>query len=194
VRLLARGDSAAHWRHGLIERNAATRERLLRQYVGASWPSAEFTDFSVEHFDDLNGDLVIFHRAIIGSLARRIEKLMLQRMPWLEPIRDNGFFAPTSRPQPLQVPTHSVSDRLELELPSGYAGYGLPLERLAHCDWGCYQCRVAVDNGLLRCERTFELRGGIVPVERYDEVRRFTDACVDGDASDLVLMVGQNGD
>src|SRR5262249_49977067 len=54
IRLLARGDRAARWRWGLFERNAATRERVLRQYAGGSCPSAEITGFSVEYLDDLN--------------------------------------------------------------------------------------------------------------------------------------------
>jgi hypothetical protein len=161
---------------------------VLRQYVGGSLPSAQITDFSVEHLDDLSGDLAIFHHVNISKLARRIENLLLLRMPWLEPIRDRGFFAAPSRPQPLRVPTYSVSDRHDLELPSGFSGYGLPLERIEKCDWGRYACRVAIDNGVLCCERTFELRGGFVPPECYSEVQHFTDACVDGDASDIVLI------
>jgi transglutaminase-like putative cysteine protease len=187
VRMLARGDRAAYWRHGLNARSAATRERVLCQHLGGYLPSAQITNVTVEHLDDLNGDLAICHCAVISRLARCIENLLLLRMPWLEPIRDNGFFAAPSRPQPLAVPIHSVSDRHELDLPSGFSGYGLPLERLEECEWGRYQCRVATDNGVLRCERTFELRGGVIPPERYAEMRLFTGACIDGDASDIVL-------
>jgi hypothetical protein len=189
VRLLARGDRAAGWHWGLLERNADTRERVLRQHIGGSFPGAEIIDFSVEHLDDLNGDLAISHRAIMCRLARRIQNLMLLRIPWLEPLQDTGFFAATSRQQPLLVPTHSVSDRHDIELPTGFSGYGLPLEHVEQCDWGRYQCRVRIDNGALRCERDFELLGGIVPPERCNEIRSFTDACIAADASDIVLIV-----
>ncbi|HEV3237880.1 MAG TPA: DUF3857 domain-containing protein [Gemmataceae bacterium] len=190
IRLLARGDRAASWRSGLIERNAATRERVLRQYIGGSIPSAEITNFSVEHLDDLNGDLVISHSAVMSRLARRIQKLMLLRIPWLEPIRENGFFAAISRPQPLLVPIHSISDRLNIELPTAFTGYGLPWKRIEESDWGRYQCHVRIENGALQCERDFELRGGIVLSEQYRQIRRFTDACIDNDASDIVLIGG----
>jgi hypothetical protein len=189
-RLLARGDRAAYWRWGLIERNASARERVLRQYAGASLPSAEITDFSVAYLDDLNGDLTISHRAVIRRLGRRIQNLMLLSIPWLEPIRDNGFFAAPSRPQPLQVPIHSLCDRQEIELPAGFSGYGLPWERVERCEWGRYHCRVWTENGVLRCERDFELLGGIVPPEHCDEMRCFTDACIEGDAGDIVLIEG----
>lgn len=190
VRLLTRGDRAASWRWGLIERNAFTRERVLRQYVGGTFPSAEISDFSVQYLDDLNGDLAISHGALMIRLARCIQNLMLLRIPWLEPMRDNGFFAASSRPQPLLVPIYSISDRHDIELPFGFSGYGLPWARVEQCQWGGYQCRVWIDNGALRCERDFELRGGLVPPERYNEVHRFTDACIDGDACDIVLIGG----
>jgi hypothetical protein len=190
ARVLARGDRAAGWRWGLIERNSSTRERVLRQYVGGLFPSAEIADFRVEFLDDLNGDLAISHGAIMARLARRIQNLMLLRIPWLEPMRDNGFFAAATRPQPLMVPVHSVSDRHTIELPAGFSGYGLPLERAEQCDWGRYECRVRIENGALLCERDFELRGGNVPPERFEVMRRFTEACIDGDASDIVLMDG----
>jgi hypothetical protein len=83
---------------------------------------------------------------------------------------------------------YSVSDRYDLELPPGFSGYALPVEQLAKCDWGRYRFRAAVDKRVLCCERTFDLQGGVVPPERYNEVRQFTDACVDGDASDIVLI------
>jgi hypothetical protein len=190
VRLLARGDRAAGWRWGLVERNAVTRERVLRQYVGGTFPSAEITDFTVQYLDDLNGDLVISHRAVMSRLARRIENLLLLRLPWLEPWHDTGFFAAPSRPQPLLVPIHSVSDCQEIELPAGFSGYGLPWENVDQCAWGRYRCQVRIDGGALHCQRYFEMSGGNVPPERYQEVRRFTDACISGDASDVVLIDG----
>src|SRR5262249_20225216 len=140
------------------------------------------------NLDDLNADLTISYSVRMSRLARRIQNLMLLQIPWLEPLRDNGFFAAASRPQPLLVPIHSVSDRHDTELPSGFTGYGLPLERAEQCDWGCYRCVVRVVDGALRCERDFELHGGIVSAERYSEISRFTDACIEGDASDIVLM------
>jgi hypothetical protein len=190
VHLLARGDRAARWRWGLFERNAAARERMLRQHIGGSFPSAEITDFAVAYLDDLSDDLTISHAAVLKRLARRIQNIMLLPVPWLEALKDTGFFAAHSRPQPLLVPVHSVSDRHEIELPSGFSGYGLPFERLEECAWGRYQCRVRIDSGILRCERDFELCGGIVPPERCQEVQRFTDACIDSDASDVILMGG----
>jgi hypothetical protein len=190
VHLQARGDWAAYWRWGLFERNASTRERVLQQYIGHLFPSAKIADLSVECLDDLSSDLVISHVASMGRLARRIQNIMLLRIPWLELLRDTGFFAAPSRPQPLLVPIRSVSDRHDIELPSGFSGYGLPFERIEQCAWGRYQCLVRIDNGMLRCERDFELCGGIVPAECYNEVKRFMDACIDCDATDVILMGG----
>ncbi len=190
IRLLARGDWAAYWRGGLVGRNTETRERLLRQRAGASLPSSEIADLSVAYLDDLRGDLTISHQAVIKQLGRRIQNIMLLVVPWLEALRDNGFFAASSRSQPLLVPIHSVSDRQEIKLPLGFTGHGLPLERTERCDWGRYRCRVWIDNGSLHCERDFELQGGIVPPQRYDEIRRFTNTCIEHDANDIVLVAG----
>lgn len=186
--LRLRGDRAAGWRNGLLERNSSTRDRLLRQYLGASLPSAEISEVSSAYLDDLNGDLTLSYRAVIRNLGRRIQELMLLRIPWLEAIRDNGFYAAASRPQPLLTPICSVSDRQHIELPLGFSGYGLPWEHVERCDWGYYRCRVRIENGALCCERDFELLGGIVPPERYEEMRRFTDACIESDARDIVLI------
>ena len=76
------------------------------------------------------------------------------------------------------------------DVPRNAARPRLPLERAEECPWGAYRCRVWTENGVLRCERDFELRGGIVPPEQCDEVRRFTDACIESDASDIVLVEG----
>jgi Domain of Unknown Function with PDB structure (DUF3857)/Transglutaminase-like superfamily len=191
ARVLVRGDCAAGWRWGLIERNSTTRERVMRQFVGGLFPSSEITDLKVEYLNDLNGDLTISHRATMGRFTQRIQDLLLVRIPWMERVRDNGFFAAPSRPQPLIVPVHSVSDRHIIELPPDFSGYGLPLERAELCDWGSYRCRVQIENGVLHCERDLELRGGNVHPERFEEMRRFTQACIDGDASDIVLLDGE---
>ena len=69
--------------------------------------------------------------------------------------------------------------------------YGLPWERVESCDWIHYGCRVHVQDGVLCCERDLEMRGGSVPPHRYDEVRQFTEACIEDDASDIVLIRGE---
>jgi hypothetical protein len=187
VRLQVRGDRAASWRFGLMERNDSARERSLRQYVGGSFPMAEITNFSVEHLDDFDNDLTIAHSAVMTKLGRRIENLMLLRIPWVEPLLENGFFAAASRPQPLSVPIYSVSDRLEMRLPSTFTGYGLPWKRVEECAWGSYQCQVCINESSLRCERYYEMRGGMVLPDSYELIRRFINACIDSDASDIVL-------
>ena len=161
--------------------------RVLRQYAGASFPSATIDRFSVEHLDDLSGDLTISHDVVIRRLGRRVGNLLLLSIPWLEAIRDNGFYAATSRTQPMFVPVHSTCDRQEIKLPPGFGGYGLPLQRAEECEWGRYRCQVRIQNGVLHCDRYFELRGGMVRPERFSEMARFTLACIEADASDIVL-------
>jgi hypothetical protein len=189
VRVVFRGDRAAQWRQVLLDRSEDFRARQVRQAVAHRLPGAEVGDVQFTPVEDLKSELGYTCTVALRRRARRIERLLLFRIPWGEPAPFEGPVAAAERVAPLTAPlVQSISEEHEIEVPSGFTGYGLPLECEEHCDWGDYRCSIRFEDGRLLCSRRLESYGGVTPPERFGEVKRFYEACARCDEADVVLV------
>ncbi len=143
----------------------------------------------IDNIDDLRHPPRYKYRITLPAWGRRIESLLIVRMPWFEPFEMAGLFAVHARPVPLAAPrVGSVTEFHTIEMPAGFAGYGLPLERSERCPWATYSCQVYADAARLHCERRVQFLGGIVAPVDFGEFKRFWEACVRWDGEDIVLV------
>jgi hypothetical protein len=183
-----RGDRAAQLRQALLDRSEEFRAHHVRHVVGGCLPGSEVGAVEIRA-DDLKTDLGYSCEVILPHRARRVERLLLFRIPWVEPVTSEGPLAASERRFPLSTPlVQSTTEEHEIELPPGFGGYGLPVEHEQRCAWGSYRCSVRVEEGRLRCWRRLEVHGGIVAPERFADVKRFYAACRRSDEADVVLV------
>ncbi len=151
-------------------------------------PGAEVTEVELVGAEDLDGPLTYSCTITLRVWGRRVEKLLLFRVPWAEPALYQGPLAAGERAHALAAPlVQRTAERHRIELPPGFGGYGLPYERAAECPWAAYRCSHRIEDGRLVCERSLAFRGGIVPPEHFAEFRAFWETCTRSDSADVVL-------
>jgi transglutaminase-like putative cysteine protease len=189
ARVEFRGDRAAQWRLALRDRSEDYRARQVRQAVGHRLPGVEVGAVRFTGIEDLGSNPGYEFSGTLRHRARRIERLLLLRIAWAEPVAYEGPLAAPERRAPLCAPlVQGLSEEHEIEVPPGFSGYGLPLESRESCPWGSYHCSIRFEEGKLHCTRRLEMHGGVTPVDRFAEVKRFYEICARCDEADVVLV------
>lgn len=184
-----RGEPAVVKRLALLDRSDEHRRRTVMQYAAADLTGAAVSDIQLHNLDDLSRDVAFAYAVVLARWARRIEDLLLLRIPWLEPLATTGPLSARERTEPLIAPAvSSLVEEHDIGLPPGFGGYGLPFVAEHQSAWGRYACRIEVADGRLHCRRTIEYLGGIVPPHRFADFKAYWEACAQSDAADVVLM------
>ena len=184
-----RGDEAAGLRSLLLDRIDEHRIRMLGQMIAADLTGADVSDIRIDALDDLSRDVQYRYVMAIRRWGRCVRDLWLLRIPWSHGIETTGPVSAGSRVQPLAAPgVLAVDDRHEIDIPPGFAGYGLPYTVTADSPWGRYSCSIVSEASRLICHRRIEHQGGIVPPEKFLEFKQFWETCARSDAADVVLM------
>jgi len=189
ARVTACGEEAVGLRLQCLDRSEEHRERILAQTAAVDLTGAEVSGTKFSQLEDLTQDVCYEYSLTLNRWGRCIEDILLLRIPWAQPAQTTGPLSAASRVQPLAAPgVLGVSESHEIEIPPGFAGYGLPYLTKKDCDWGTYACSVRVDQTRFICKRQVEYRGGIVPPKRFGEFKDFWEVCARADAADVVLM------
>lgn len=184
-----KGDQAVSLRLQYLDRSDEHRQRTLAQSVAVDLTGAEVHDARFTQLEDLTSHVCFESSMTLQQWGRRIQDILLFRIPWSEPIQTSGPVSATHRIQPLAAPgVMGTSERYEIDVPEGFAGYGLPYHTEEECQWGRYCCRITTENSRLVAERTVDYLGGIVSPEQFAEFKRFWETCARADAADVVLM------
>lgn|GEM_PF-1151723 len=185
----ALGERAATFRALLLDRNHDHRCRLIQQSVAEERPGAVVDQIEIKGVEDLGCPMVVSYRVTLPAWARRIENLLLLRVPWSEPLDVIGPISAATRRFPLQMPqAHLQEERHVLQLPAGWTGYGLPFEMRRQCPWAAYENQIHLHGATLVCQRHMETRGGIVPPDEFAGLKAFWETCARADQADVVLV------
>ena len=188
----AQGERAAMHRMNLTDRNEDHCQRLIQQSVAEERPGAMVDEVKLGDVKDIQHNVTYGYRVKLAEWARRIQDLLLFRIPWAEPVDFSGPVSAAVRLQPLQTPAvMRLEERHEIAIPAGFTGYGLPFEVKNECQWANYSCHVTCEDGRLVCQRRMDTRGGIVPTDHFAQFKSFWEACARSDRSDIVLMKNQ---
>jgi hypothetical protein len=188
VRFSAWGERAVFYRHSLLDRNEAFRDRWVRQTFAQGLPGAEISDIKMGDLEDLSGQVKVSYSLALRDWGRRIDRLLLFRVPWAEPTYFEGPLTAQDRPQPLISPLVQVTrERHELEFPPGFTTYGLPFQVRQECPCARYQMSIRLEDNRLICERTLAFSGGLVRSDQFAQFKSFWVACTRADDAEIVL-------
>ena len=183
------GDRGAMIRAMLADRNDDHRRRTIQQGVADERPGAVVTDIELLAIDDLAEPIRYRYRLRLPQWARPVKDLLLFHIPWAEPLEATGPISAHERTLPLQLPNVSRHvETHEIELPSGYAGYALPIHVKGGCAGASYELSITRIANRLVCRRVMETKSGIVPAQMFASFKTFWEQGVRADASDLVLV------
>ncbi len=189
VRATVTGERAALYRILLRDRSEDHRQRAIARSVAEARPGAAVDEMEVSDLVDLSHDITYRYRVHLRQWGRRIQDLLLFRIPWAEAFEFTGPISAAEREHPLQTPpVMRLIEEHVIVLPPGFAGYALPYEVRHYCDWLEYSLSITYEQGRLLCRRTMDSRGGIAPAERFHELRAFWEACTRADQADVVLI------
>jgi hypothetical protein len=187
----ATGERAAQFRGVLTDRNEDHQRRIIEQAVAEERPGAIVSDITISNLEDLERDVHYSYRLSLPAWARPIQDLLLFRLPLAEPLEVTGPISARERRLPLQMPgPMQIVERHEIALPAGFTAYALPRDIRHASPWADYSLHIGVEAGHLICERSMQSRGGIVPAERFTELKAFWENCARADAMDIVLVRG----
>jgi hypothetical protein len=187
--IAVQGDRGAMIRAMLEDRNDDHRRRTIQQGVADERPGAVVTDIELLSIDDLAEPIRYRYHLRLSQWARPVKDLLLFRIPWAEALEATGPISANQRTLPLQLP-HVLRhlETHEIELPSGYAAYALPIHVQGECAGATYELSITCEDNRIICRRVMETRSGIVPGETFAAFKAFWEQGVRADASDLVLV------
>ena len=189
TQLTARGELAAYMRSQLYQRNDEHQRNLISLCELAAGASAVVSDVDINNLEQLDQPVRIAYRVQIERRARAIRDLFIFRVPWAGGLDRAGAVSARSRTEPLRMP-HSW-DNVEcftLRLPTGFTGYGLPIQESWKCDALSYELQIRMESDLLICERHVRVEGRLVPPDQYPAFKQICDNCARSDSQDIVLM------
>ena len=166
-----------------------TRNRHIARLETAELSAAQISGLSVSGLDELMQNLSFVYTLTIAEWCRQIGDLWLLRLPWRNSISSSDLGGESEREVPFVVPNpETVCESFEIALPDGVIPYELPIKFNASCEWGRHSCSVTANGRLLTATREVCYFGGSVPPDRFGEWKRFRDAMIRADNTDVVLL------
>ena len=188
------GDHAASVRRQMKDCSAEHMQRLLGQLVAGDLPGADVTGQRFVAIDDFTQPVRVHYHVQLRRWVRRIQELLLFRIPWVEEIRMTGPMNAAERNQPMHPnQCWRKEERHEITIPHEFVPYGLPYSQTESCSWGSYSRTIRHQDNKLICERRMELHDGIVSGEQFQQYKAFWESCAHADAAEVLLWFRPSG-
>jgi hypothetical protein len=185
------GEWATNIRLHLADTPQTERERIVGQTLVNERPGMTIQSIDFHQVESLTEEVSYSYQATLAHWARPINDLMLFRIPWSDIVEYTGPVSAASRREPLAAPEVMRMEELhEIELPAGYAGYGMPYRVEENTPWVNYLCEIEMRDSILFCRRQMRCMGGVIDAERFTELKKFWEACARSDQADIVLIKG----
>lgn len=192
------GIAGTHRREGYGRMNQAQRMRALAEAILEGQVHGHLSDLACSDLMDTSEPCEVRYRITLPGKARRVDQIMLLRLPWREPLSVTGPLAAPQRRLAMDTPAIGLwQESYRLALPAGYGGYGLPVSVSRSRRWARYQLEIREEDGCLVAWREIANLGGIIPPEEFEEIKKHWSACAQDDERDVVLfpesMLGRAG-
>ncbi len=185
------GELGANLRRLLQGALPREREQVVSLWVLDALSGGEVSDVTTSELDDLKVPLQVAYTVRLERFARQVKDIWLFRVPWDGPMVSTGPTTAASRDMHLAAPPPVLlTDEHHVELPAGFAGYGLPLHIQREAFGSEYAIEAGCEDGAVRCVRRVMHRGGIIAPEDFAEFRAYWNGCSRDDATDLVFVRG----
>ena len=161
--------------------------KMMERRISSTVPGAAVT--KVEPQDDVVRQQVDLH---LEFAAASYGKIMQGRLLMVKPIvmeyRGLPDLSNPKRTQPLLIDPVSFTERVEMEIPAGFAVDEMPDSGALESEWGKYKAAFRAEGNKVIVERELELKSAWVPVESFKAARTFFGRIGGTEQSPVVLI------
>lgn len=192
VQELRWGGPAADDRQAFLDVQPSQREKIFDDFLGQFLNSFQLTSASLGNLNQYDQTLTLDYKFIAPDYAKSAGDLLIMSPRVIGDKYTNALDLFTINGKPRQYPINFEeatlqTDQFDITLPTGYVPDGLPQPVQASCDYATYRSNTSVANGVLRYQRTLEIKDVIVPKEKLPEIREFLQQIAADQSSAAVL-------
>ena len=161
-------------------------ERMVEAWISDTVRGAKVSkiDFQSDDADGRSTLDVVFSAARYGQL---MQGKLLMFNPTIVSRRDSLTLTEPTRILPIVIQSRAFYEMLQLALPAGFAVDEMPEPIDLKTDFGSYHAECSVKDGGLVYRRSLVLNNAVLPVEKYEEVRRYFASIRNFEQSPVVL-------
>lgn len=187
VQELRWGGPAVQTRAQFLSSSPADRSKVVEGFLGTFFNNFKLTGATVGNLEKYNETLTLDYHFVVEGYAKSAGNLLILR-PRVVGDKGSPILAGKSRKYPIEFDgTTLQSDAFDITLPAGYIVDELPDPVEAHCDYATYKSDVKVKDNVLHYNRTYEVKGVVVPTDKLPEVRDFFHQVAVAEKSSAVL-------
>jgi hypothetical protein len=178
VQELLWGDPAAEDRQIFLQTQPSQREKVFENFLNGFLDSFQLTAASLGNLKNFDQTLTLDYKFFAPDYAKAAGNLLIVP-PRVVGDKYTGaldLFTIDGKPRQYAIEFDEATlqtDQFDITLPAGYVADGLPKPVNASCDYATYRSNTTLANGVLRYQRTFEIKDVIVPKDKLPEIRAF---------------------
>src|SRR5580704_169445 len=177
------GDSRAQF----IGSSPSDREKIFEKFLGTFLNNFTLTHASLGNLDKYDENFILHYQFVVEGYAKTAGDLLILR-PRVVGDKGSNILTGKARKYPIECEgTTLQSDVFDITLPAGYVVDELPQPVEVKCDYATYKSGVEVKDNVLHYNRTYEIKGVVVPTEKLPEVRDFFHQVAAAEKSSAVL-------
>jgi hypothetical protein len=174
------GDARSHYR----TESRPDYDRYVERWVGRSIPAGRATDIKVA---DTDNEFTLEAKFTSQRFAQKPQAQMMIFKPALLNNYDVHLTEKT-RKYPVVLDADCLLEKTRVDLPDGFKVDELPDAVKLESPFGKFNAAWTTEGNAVLFQRTFELPAQTVPVERYNDLKKFLDRVANAADSPVVLM------
>jgi hypothetical protein len=155
--------------HGVLEKTEF--HKLMEMWISETGSGAALQSLDVAESD--NDGMKLEAGFATPRYAKLMQGVLLVVKPSVLPPRDRVHLGETTRKYPVVVRAESFDETMRMKLPAGFEVDELPGPRTTKTDFGSFSASCEVKDGYLTYHRSYTVKAGVIPVDRYKEARTF---------------------
>lgn len=178
VQELRWGGPAADDRQEFMDVQPSQREKLFENFLGQFLNSFQLTSASFGNLNNYDQTFTLDYKFVASNYAKSAGDLLIvpPRVVGDKYTGALNLFTINGKPRQYAIDFDEATlqtDQFDITLPEGYVPDGLPQPVQASCDYATYRSNTTVANGVLRYQRTLEIKDVVVPKEKLPKIREF---------------------
>jgi hypothetical protein len=155
--------------HGYLEKTEF--HKLMEMWISETGSGASLKSLDVAESD--NDGMKLEAGFATPRYAKLIQGVLLVVKPSVLPPRERVHLGETTRKYPVVVRAESFDETMRMKLPAGFEVDELPHPLTTKTDFGSFSASCEVKDGYLTYHRSYTVKAGVIPVDRYKEARTF---------------------
>jgi hypothetical protein len=186
------GGPASDSRQEFLETQPSKRAEIFESFLSNFLNNFQLTGASLGNLNNYDQTLTLDYEFSAPDYAKSAGNLLIvqPRVVGDKYTGDLNLFTVNGKPRQYAIEFDEATlqtDMFNITLPPGYVPDGLPQPVQASCDFATYRSNTTVTGGVLRYQRTLEIKDVIVPKDKLPEIRAFLQQIAADQTSAVVL-------